>query len=170
MNARLVLACAVVSVPGGVTAQSLEPLVHEAVVEASIDDVWNLWATSDGLRSWLAPHAEIDMRIGGKMRSNYDPAGTLGDPQTIENTILTYDPPRMFSMRVSKAPEDFPFSKAIYEMWTVVYLYPDGADRTRIRIVSSGFSADPESQSMRAFFEQGNAETLEQLRNSLSAP
>ena len=37
-------------------------------------------AAVSGLRSWLAPHAEIDLRIGGLMRANYDSRGALGDP------------------------------------------------------------------------------------------
>src|SRR5687767_14842143 len=90
---RGTLCLAMVSVlSGGVSAQDISPLVHEGIVEAPIAKVWAAWATSEGLRSWLAPHAEIDLRVGSRMRTNYNAQGSLGDPQTIENTVLSFDP------------------------------------------------------------------------------
>jgi len=150
-------------------AQSNGPLIHEGVVDAPLAKVWDAWTTSAGLQSWLAPHAEIDFRIGGVMRANYNPDGELGDPQTIENTILSFDPQAMISIRVLKAPADFPFPSAILAMWTVIYFQANGPASTHVRIVANGFSADEESQSMRAFFAQGNAITLQQMQERLGA-
>ncbi|HVL68988.1 MAG TPA: SRPBCC domain-containing protein [Vicinamibacterales bacterium] len=145
--------------------QDTTPIVTEGVVQAPVAAVWKAWTTSEGLRAWLAPHAEIDLRIGGLMRTNYDRDGRLGDARTIENTILSFEPGRMLSIRVAKFPRDFPFPNAIGDMWTVMYFEPAGDDRTRLRIVGLGFRTDEESQKMRAFFERGNAVTLQQLQS-----
>jgi uncharacterized protein YndB with AHSA1/START domain len=162
---RSALVLAMLAVLGGSTsAQNVGPIVHEGIVEASLERVWTAFTTSEGLRSWLAPHAEIDLRIGGLMRTNYNPQGQLGDPQTIENTILSFEPGRMLSIRVSRAPDSFPFPNAVRDMWSVVYFAEAGPSRTTVREVSLGFSADEESQRMRAFFNQGNATTLHQLQ------
>ena len=163
-------ALAVLALGTGVArAQSLEPLVHEGVISAPIETVWEAWTTDAGLQSWLAPHAEIDFRISGKMRANYRAAGSLDDPDTIENTVLAYDPYRMITIRVSGAPEGFPFPNAIYEIWTVMYFEAVAVDRTRIRVVANGFSSGQESQSMRLFFEQGNAQTIQQMQERIPA-
>jgi hypothetical protein len=53
-------------------------------------------------------------------------------------------------------------------MWTVLYFEPDGASRTRLRVVGLGFGPDEESQKMRAFFEKGNEFTLKQLQAHFS--
>ena len=161
------LAFWLVSASSASWAQSVAPLVHEGAIDAPVATVWDAWATSEGLRSWLAPHAEIDFSIGGIMRANYDADGQLGDGQTIENTVLSYDPYKMISIRVSKAPDDFPFPNAIFDMWTIIYFDPDGPDRTKVRIVANGFSADEESQAMRAFFDQGNEITLRQMQERI---
>jgi hypothetical protein len=50
-------------------AQEMGPISHEGIVDASLDRVWAAFTTSDGLRSWLAPNAEIDLRVGGLMRT-----------------------------------------------------------------------------------------------------
>lgn len=149
------------------SGQSLEPLVHEGTVNAPIEKVWNAWTTSDGLQSWLAPHAEIDLRVGGRMRANYDVDGDLSDPQTIENTVLSYEPYRMFSIHVTKPPDDFPFAETVGDMWTVVYFEPLGPDQTAVRVVALGFTADSQSQAMRAFFDRGNALTIAQMQQRL---
>lgn len=156
--------------PGSVRAQDVSPIVSEAVIDAPVDSVWAAWTTSEGLRSWLAPRADIGLRVGGLMRANYSPTGVLGDRSTIENEVLSFDPRRMLSIRVAKAPDDFPFGNAILHMWTVIYFEESGAERTRLRVVSLGFRPDDESQRMRAFFVRGNAATLQQLQRRYAAP
>jgi len=174
MSARLLAACTLAFACCIGWAQAPAPpaaaageLVHEGVVPASLGKTWTAWTTSAGLRSWLAPHAEIDFRIGGKMRANYDAAASLDDPRTIENMILSYDPHRMLSIQVAKAPNDFPFPKAVYDMWTVVYFEEVAPEQTHVRIVAHGFTDDEESQRMRAFFARGNAATLKQMQDRI---
>jgi len=154
---------------GGVHAQDTGPIVSEAVIEAAPSEVWAVWSTGAGLRTWLAPHAEIDLRIGGLMRTNYNPQGTLGDPSTIENAILSFEPDRMLSIRVVRTPEGFPFATAIQKMWTVIYLDPVDGGLTRIRVVGLGFTSTEESQRMREFFQIGNDATVRQLQDRFTA-
>jgi uncharacterized protein YndB with AHSA1/START domain len=164
----LFLASLVAILSGRLAAQDVSPIVTEGTVEAPVDSVWAAWTTSDGLRAWLAPHAEIDLRVGGAMRTNYDPAGVLGDRHTIENTVLSFEPRRMLSIRVAKAPDDFPFANAIQHMWTVMYLEEAAPGRSRLRVVSLGFRPDDESQRMRSFFDRGNAATVRALQRHFS--
>jgi uncharacterized protein YndB with AHSA1/START domain len=145
-------------------AVDISPLVHEAVIDAPLLDVWNVWSTSEGLSAWMAPHAEIDLRVGGLMRANYNPEGELGDPQTIVNTVLSFEPQKMISIKVVKTPEGFPFPNAITQMWSVIYFTEIDAKKTAVREASLGFTADPESQQMRKFFDRGNSATLDGLQ------
>ena len=140
------------------------PLVHEGIVAASVAEVWGAFTTKEGLESWMVAHSEIELKVGGRMRTHYDPQGKLGDSKTIENTIICYDPRRMLSIKVSKPPEDFPFANAVKTMWTVIYFEADSPQTTRVRIVGLGFGDDEESQKMRAFFDRGNAFTLKKLQ------
>ena len=131
---------------------------------APLEDVWTAVTTKQGQESWMVAHSEIDLAIGGRMRTHYDPKGKLGDPKTIENTIICYDPKRMFSIKVSKPPEGFPFPNAVKNMWTIMYFEADVPEATRVRIVGLGFGEDDESKQMRAFFDRGNAFTLKKLQ------
>ncbi len=164
MKIRVWLVCLVSFLTWMPPAKAIDSIVTEGVINAPVAAVWSAWTTSAGLKAWLAPHVETDLRIDGLMRTNYDPNGSLGDPGTIENKILAFEPERMMSIRVAKAPEKFPFKAKIGEMWTVLYFQatPDG--KTLLRIVGLGFGSDDESRKMKEFFRQGNGFTLTQLQ------
>ncbi len=151
-------------------AQDSGPLHQEVVVPASVADVWSAMTTKEGMESWMVAHAEIDLRIGGVMRTHYDPKGTLGDAGTIENRILSFDPGRMFSLQVAKPPQGFPFPVAVQSMWTVMYFDELGPNETRVRCVGHGFTDSEESRKMRGFFERGNRLTLDRLRARFATP
>ena len=145
-------------------AQDDKRLIHEGIVNAPLDQVWAAFTTREGLESWMAAHAEIELKLGGTMKTQYDPKGTIDDAKAIENTILSYEPTRMLSFKVTKAPQGFPFPNGIRNMWTVVYFEVQGEKATRVRVVSMGFGNDDESKKMRQFFNRGNAFTLQLLQ------
>jgi uncharacterized protein YndB with AHSA1/START domain len=163
----LVLALAPISTTALGAADN--PLVHEGIVAAPLDAVWTALTTKKGQESWMVAHSEIDLKIGGRMRTHYDRKGTIGDAKTIENMILSYDPKRMLSFKVSKSPEGFPFPSAVKNMWTVIYFEANSPKTTRVRIVCLGFGDDEESKKMRAFFDRGNAFTLKKLQERFAA-
>jgi uncharacterized protein YndB with AHSA1/START domain len=138
-------------------------LRHTAIINAPVEKVWDAFASTNGLRSWIAPNADFDLRIGGKMRVNYHPDGVLGDANTIENTILSFEPLRMLSLRATRAPAGFPFANAIKGTWSVMYFERQGKSHTRLTISGLGYTDDAESQQMRSFFDWGNDATFQQL-------
>lgn len=154
----------------GVTAYGKEmpPLVHEAVMNVAPEKVWAVFSTSEGYKQFGIAKAEVDFRIGGKMRSHYSPDGELGDAGTIEQTILAYEPMRMVAWRCTKVPEGFPFPDAMAKTWAVAYIDDLGDGRTRLTLKGMGYDdADEGSVKMRAFFDAGNAWSMEKLRSNL---
>jgi uncharacterized protein YndB with AHSA1/START domain len=61
-------------------------IVIERTYQASIEDVWELWTTSEGIESWWGPEGfsvkvhELDLRAGGQMVY----AMTAVDPPQVE--------------------------------------------------------------------------------------
>ena len=138
--------------------------VNEGVVDAPVEEVWKVFSTADGYKAMGPALAEVDLRIGGTIRSRYGAGGTLGDAETIETTILAYEPPTMIATRIHKTPESFPFKTAWKNPWTVVTLTPIGTERTLVRAASLGFGSDEESIAMRRFFELGNQQVIDSIR------
>lgn len=161
-STALLVSCLARGLPGDDGA-----LVHETTIKAPIEKVWEAFTTKAGLESWMAAHAEIDLRVGGKMLTNYKPEGTIGDENTIENTILSFRPKRMLSIKATGAPRDFPFKKAMESTWSVILFEEAGLGRTRIEISGMGYGDDEESRRMREFFQRGNQWTLDKLKEKL---
>lgn len=138
--------------------------VNEGVINAPIREVWKALSTSEGYKAAGPALAEVDLRIGGTIRTRYRADGPLGDAETIENVILAYEPPTMIATRIQKPPASFPFKEAWKKTWTVITLIPIDDTHTRLRGASLGYGNDEESKAMRAFFERGNQQTIESLQ------
>lgn len=145
-------------------------LVHEAVIAAPVSEVWKAFTTSEGFASWAVAQADIDLRIGGDMRTHYNPNGVLGDEGTIINRIISFEPERMLSIRNVQAPKGFKNAEVFQQTWSVIYFEPlDGQrDRTRIRCVGLGYGEEPEWDEVYNKFKAGNAWTFEQLRRKFA--
>jgi len=141
--------------------------VFEVEINASVDDVWNAFTTTEGLKSWVAPLADIDFKVGGKWRANYNSEGELGDATTIENTIISYDPKRMISLKATGFPEGFPFKDAAKETWSIFYFTPVSQKKTRITVVGLGYNDTEQSIKMRSFFATANKYSMDQLSAAL---
>ena len=148
-------------IPGG---ESVPSFVNEGTVNAPVAAVWSIWTTGEGYKSLGVALADVDLRIGGLIRSHYGATGVLGDDETIENRILAFEPRRMIAIRIERTPKSFPFKEAWKKTWTVITLTDLGNNRTHIRIASMGYGTDEESMAMRKFFEAGNGSTLETLQ------
>jgi uncharacterized protein YndB with AHSA1/START domain len=138
--------------------------VNQGVVDGPIEEVWKVFATSEGYKVLGPALAEVNLGLGGTIRSRYRSDGTLGDAETIENTILAYEPPTMMALRISKTPQSFPFKEAWKSTWTVITLVTVENGKTLVRAASLGFGTDEESVGMRRFFEAGNQAVIENVQ------
>jgi uncharacterized protein YndB with AHSA1/START domain len=165
-SVRRVAAVAILVVLGAApaAAQDVTPVITEGFVGAPLRAVWDAWTTLEGLRGWLTPKAEIDLRVGGLIRTNYRENEVLGDPGTIVYTITEIEPQRRLSFQITTPPQNFPFKSAVRQMTTTIYVAAVDERTTALRIVDSGFGVDQESQQMRVFFREGDAITLQRLQ------
>jgi uncharacterized protein YndB with AHSA1/START domain len=154
---------------GAAQAADEASFVNEGVIPAPIDEVWKVFSTSEGYKALGPALAEVDLRVGGTIRSRYRADGVLGDAETIENVIIDYRAPVMMATRIQKTPVSFPFKEAWKSTWTVVTLTPTD-DGTHLRVASYGYGTDEQSLAMRRFFEAGNQQTIETLRRHFGAP
>ncbi len=147
-------------------------LSHTTVIEAPLAEVWTAFTTPEGLKkSWGVALAEVDFRLGGTFRTNYNEKGTIGDAETITHHIIAYEPQRMLALRTeapANAPEEV---RLICEHgWTVIRLEPLGPGRTRATETMMGYQEGPLWDKAYAFFEKGNAWTHEHMKETLGTP
>jgi uncharacterized protein YndB with AHSA1/START domain len=151
-----------------ILATADQPIVTVGTVAAPVKDVWAAWTTNEGIRSWMVASGEVDFRIGGTYRTSYSKNIDLRGPDSIENTILVFDPMRMISMKNTKTPANFPFKEAVAKTWTVIYFKEIDPLRTEVTIRLNGYDSTEESVKMKAFFVKGNQASMDALVRKFS--
>lgn len=145
-------------------------LRNEGVIHAGASEIFNCFRTGDGLKKlWGVAHAEVDFKVGGMIRTNYDPAGKIGDDSTIGNAILAYEPDRMLAIRPIAPVGAQDFIKKLCETgWTVIRLEPLTPTSTKLSVTMAGFGEGELYDKAYAFFEQGNAWTVMKMQESMN--
>lgn len=149
-------------------ANAERTLCHEIVVVAPVVEVWRLWTTDAGLRSWLAPVAAIDLRPGGLFETSYNSASRIGDANNIRNRVIAFTPERLLVIQVAQAPPGFPHADDVRELTTLIEFEPIDAHTTRVRGSMLGYRAGQAYDDLYAFFERGNAYTFAKLQERVA--
>lgn len=157
------VAMLVVGVVCAVAAAEDRILRVETVVDAPAGEVWKAYTTKEGWESWAVPLAEVDFRVGGTIKTNYNKEAGIGGPGTITHHILAYEPERMVVTRF-EAPANAGWAKKAEACQVVVRLEPVSAMRTRFVETMVGFGDGPEWDEAYTKFKAGNEWSLEQLR------
>lgn len=139
-------------------------LRHEALVAASPARVWEAFSTGEGLRSFVAPVAAIDLRVGGIWEASYDPARKIGQPGNIKNEILAFLPERLLAIRIQEAPPGFPFADIAKDVHTVILLEEAAPGTTKVEVAMLPFKDGKEWDGFYRFFDNGNAAVLRNLQ------
>ena len=156
-------AAAQVAVAKTLEADGTTTLVHEALIDAAPAEVWQAISTAEGWMRWAVPIAWTSPAEPDMLETSYDRADTPGSPGTIKQQVLARIPGRLLAFRTVKAPAGFPHF-AIYRGVTSVFELEPAGDRTRLRLTSTGYPDSEGGRALLAFFEAGNAQTLEALQ------
>jgi len=130
-------------------------LIFEVSIPATPPAVWQAFATSDGLSTWLTPGAIVDLRKGGEWTAHF-PGGKTGG-----GTILSFVPEQEMTLS-AMAPEQFPAVRA--ERTTARFQFIANGKNTTVRLVQTGWKNGEEWDQAYNYLAQGNAQMLETLR------
>lgn len=126
--------------PARALGHSERALRLERIVNAPSSAVWEAWATADGLKSFLAPQANVEPRIGGAYELFFNPADERMSTKGCK--LLSYLPGEMISFQWSLPGDVFPeLPKAA--TWVVVQLRPQEGGRTEVRVTQLGWGTGP---------------------------
>jgi hypothetical protein len=151
-----------------VTSTGERVLRIETTVHASVNQVWECWTTSAGLQRWMAPVANIDLRIGGTISTNYSKDARVGDPGTILLKITNYLERELVTLKVT-LNDSFPIKTRAddKDLQEIVQVKDMGNGRTKIVSSMVGWGSGKEWDDTYNFFAKGNVWTYRQLAKYL---
>jgi uncharacterized protein YndB with AHSA1/START domain len=150
-----------------VRADGARVLKLSILIKTPRQKAWEAFATTDGLVSWEAPVAAIDLRVGGYLEASYDPKGKLGDPNNIKHEIVAFTPGRRIEFHNVQAPHGFPYQPEFGKVRHILTFEDAGRGRTRVTLTDVAYPHDKADDWLYGFFHSGNAYVLELLKSHL---
>lgn len=143
------------------------PIEKEAVIAAPRAKVWAAWTTVDGVTSFFAPDASVELRLGGPYEMYFktdEPEGSRGSEGC---RILSFLPERMLSFTWN-APPLFPAERTQRTFVVVELVDADGGAGTRVKLTHSGFGAGGRWAEVRGYFDAAWGSVLKHLAERFS--
>jgi uncharacterized protein YndB with AHSA1/START domain len=132
----------------------------EVTVPATRAEVWKAFSTSEGLSTWLAPNAVVDLKPGGDWMVRF-PGPSAGVPgSSAGGTIVSFVPQKEIVIS-ALAPEKFPTVRA--QRTTAKFELEDHGKGTLVRLTQTGWKDGDEWDRAYEYLTAGNAELLATL-------
>lgn len=126
----------------------------EVTVPATRAEVWKAFSTSEGLSTWLAPGAVVDLRPGGEWMVHFPNSSSAG------GNIVSFVPNKEIVI-AALAPEQFPTVRA--QRTTAKFELEDHGRGTLVRLTQTGWKDGDEWDRAYEYLTAGNAQLLATL-------
>ena len=135
-------------------------LKQSFTVNVSLDSVWNAYTTKKGFESWAAAVAEVDFKINGTIKTNYNKDGKISDDSTITLHIINYVPKRMLTLQ-AELTKNFPeFMQADQkDLFNTILFEAISPNQTKVISYGIGYKNNDKYMSLMKFFIQGNEQS-----------
>ena len=139
-------------------------LIQEFTVNSPIDSVWMAYTTKKGWESWAVPLAEVNLKVGGYIKTNYSKGGKIGDSTTIVTHIINYVPKRLITLQ-AEITDNFPdfMKQEAKDFYNVIYFGETKDGKTNVKSFGIGYKNNPKYLSLMNYFIPANERTLMNL-------
>jgi uncharacterized protein YndB with AHSA1/START domain len=140
---------------------------REVVVPANVDAVWQAWTTSEGIRTFFAPDAHVELRVDGPFEIFINPYAKPGLKGADGMRIIGFQERRMLSFTWN-APPSLPEARANR---TVVILRsePVGEKETIVSLHHVGWGDGGEWDKAFEYFSRAWPNALMNLQKRFAA-
>jgi len=109
----------------------------EVVVPAKVEAVWNAWTTSEGIRTFFAPDANVQLRVDGPFEIFINPYAQPGLKGADGMKIIGFQENRMLSFTWNSPPH---LPEARKQRSVVILRFePEGESSTRVHLHHVGW-------------------------------
>ena len=82
-----------------------ERAINEKItVKANVDDVWKAWTTTEGIKTFFAPDAKVELRVDGPFQIYINPFGEPGMKGADDMKIIGFQDKKMLSFTWNAPP------------------------------------------------------------------
>lgn len=140
---------------------------REVVVPAKVDAVWQAWTTSEGIRTFFAPDARVELRVDGPFEIYINPYAKPGMKGADDMRIIGFQPQRMLSFTWN-APPHLPEARANRTV-VVLRFEPVGETQTRVTLHHIGWGEGGEWDKAYDYFGKAWPNVLANLQKRFTS-
>ena len=139
-------------------------LIQEFIINVPVDSVWNAYTTKNGWESWATAIAEVDFKVSGTIRTNYNKDGKIGDESTITLHVLNYVQNRLITLQ-AELTKHFPkfMKEDEKDIYNVILFEEMGVSKTKVISYGIGYKNNEKYKSLMQFFIKGNEQSYYNL-------
>lgn len=136
----------------------VDSLIFDAIVPASIFEVWSAWTTESGAQTFFAPECKIDFCPGGSYEMYFDLDASAGQRGGEGCIILAIDPQKMLSLTWNAPPElpDIRFQRT----HVTIYFESVSTETTKITLIHDGWGTSQRWELARKYFQRAWGEVV----------
>jgi uncharacterized protein YndB with AHSA1/START domain len=142
--------------------EKMKQIYKEMKVAASVSDVWNAFTTSEGIKTFFAPDAKIELKLGGSYEIYFYPPEKRGSRGSEGCNVLSYIPKRMLSFTWNTPPE-FPNVRK-ERTWVVLEFEDLKNNSVLVRLTHLGWKEGKEWDEVYNYFDRAWGIVVTRLR------
>lgn len=135
-------------------------------LNAASDKVWACLTSVEGIKTFFAAEARVELALNGLYEIYFDPAAQPGQRGSEGCRILSFVPGEMLSFTWNNPPQ-LPTIRHQYS-WVVIHLAPLGQEKTQLDLIHLGFRAGSEWAEAIKYFDRAWTVVLARLAYALS--
>ncbi|MFN8284311.1 MAG: SRPBCC domain-containing protein [Chitinophagales bacterium] len=140
-------------------------LKKEIIINAPVAEVWKKWSTTEGIVSFFAPKADIELAIGGKFELYFMLDNPYGEQGSEDCKVLSFLPEKMLSFSWN-APPQFPTVRKQHH-WYVLEFDAINKNETQLQLTGIGWQNSEEWNAVYDYFDAAWSRVLDNLKKSL---
>ncbi|HEY8048143.1 MAG TPA: SRPBCC domain-containing protein [Ramlibacter sp.] len=150
----LLLACA-----AGAAERAID---REVIVPANVDQVWQAWTTSEGIKTFFAPDANVQLRVDGPFEVFINPYAKPGMKGADGMRIIGFQDRKMLSFTWN-APPHLPQARANRSI-VILRFEPAGENQTKLTLHHVGWGDGGEWDQAFDYFSKAWPNVLASLQ------
>jgi uncharacterized protein YndB with AHSA1/START domain len=164
MRKSLIAACLSLA---ALSASAAERAIEaEVVVAAPVEAVWNAWTTSEGIRTFFAPDAKVELAVDGPFQIYINPYAQPGLKGADDMRILAFQENRMLTFTWNAPPH---LAQARKQRTVVILRFEPAGAATRVRLHHVGWGEGGEWDKTHDYFSRAWPSVLASLQKRFAS-
>ena len=141
-------------------------LRKEVTVDASLEEVWNKWTTTEGVKSFFSPNAKVELYPGGPFEVYFGSDVPYGSRGSEDCRILTYLPGELLCFEWNAPPD---FGELRFIKTQVSLRFEEIAPgEVKVRFAQYGWGKSEKWDELYQYFDRAWSMVLDNFKESLA--